>query len=209
MAQWAGDPSFDVYKLPEEHDELRVAIRALAEKEIAPYAAEVDEQSRFPEEALAALNASGFNAVHIPEEYGGQGADSVAACIVIEEVARVDASQKAAWRAAAFFTVFPTAYFLLVGYTEALFCALAFGTVLAARRQRWLPAGLLGGLGTVLGPLLGAIVLQLLSESIWSHFLEVHFAVLGVLIILVVLFLPGGLMSLLQGYFPQKREQSM
>src|ERR1700751_3911449 len=92
MAQWAGDPSFDVYKLPEEHEELRVAIRALAEKEIAPYAAEVDEHSRFPEEALAALNASGFNAVHIPEEYGGQGADSVAACMVIEEVARVDAS---------------------------------------------------------------------------------------------------------------------
>src|SRR6201993_2245018 len=92
MASWSGDPSFDLFKLPEEHDELRAAIRALAEKEIAPYAAEVDEQSRFPEEALAALNASGFNAVHIPEEYGGQGADSVATCIVIEEVARVDAS---------------------------------------------------------------------------------------------------------------------
>jgi alkylation response protein AidB-like acyl-CoA dehydrogenase len=87
-----GNPSFDVYKLPEEHDELRTAIRALAEKEIGPHAHDVDEQSRFPEEALAALNASGFNAVHIPEEYGGQGADSVAACIVIEEVARVDAS---------------------------------------------------------------------------------------------------------------------
>ncbi|MBS2080048.1 acyl-CoA dehydrogenase family protein, partial [Mycobacterium tuberculosis] len=42
-----------------------------------------------PQEALDALNASGFNAVHVPEEYGGQGADSVAACIVIEEVARV------------------------------------------------------------------------------------------------------------------------
>jgi len=92
MAQWAGDASFDLFRLPEEHDELRAAIRALAEKEIAPYAAEVDEQSRFPEEALVALNASGFNAVHIPEAYGGQGADSVAACIVIEEVARVDAS---------------------------------------------------------------------------------------------------------------------
>src|ERR1700745_3823349 len=91
MAGW-GDSSFDVFKLPEGHDELRAAIRALAEKEIAPYAAEVDENSRFPEEALAALNASGFNAVHIPEAYGGQGADSVAACIVIEEVARVDAS---------------------------------------------------------------------------------------------------------------------
>ncbi|MCV7173797.1 acyl-CoA dehydrogenase [Mycobacterium manitobense] len=92
MAHWAGNQSFDVFQLPEEHQELRSAIRALAEKEIAPHAAEVDEQSRFPEEALQALNASGFNAVHVPEEYGGQGADSVAACIVIEEVARVDAS---------------------------------------------------------------------------------------------------------------------
>ena len=83
MAQWSGDSSFDVFKLPEEHDELRSAIRSLAEKEIAPYAAEVDEHSRFPDEALKALNASGFAAVHVPEEYGGQGADSVAACIVI------------------------------------------------------------------------------------------------------------------------------
>ncbi|MFZ0226232.1 MAG: acyl-CoA dehydrogenase family protein, partial [Mycobacterium sp.] len=91
MAQY-GDSSFDLFQLPEEHNELRAAIRALAEKEIAPYAADVDEKPRFPEEALSALNASGFNAVHVPEEYGGQGADSVAACIVIEEVARVDAS---------------------------------------------------------------------------------------------------------------------
>lgn len=92
MAGWAGNSSFDLFQLPEEHQELRAAIRGLAEKEIAPYAAEVDENSRFPQEALEALNASGFNAVHVPEEYGGQGADSVAACIVIEEVARVDAS---------------------------------------------------------------------------------------------------------------------
>ena len=88
----AGDPSFDVFRLPEEHEELRTAIRALCEKEIAPYAGAVDEEARFPQEALDALNASGFNAIHVPEEYGGQGADSVAACIVIEEVARVDAS---------------------------------------------------------------------------------------------------------------------
>ncbi|TME44974.1 MAG: hypothetical protein E6I60_16110 [Chloroflexi bacterium] len=69
----------------------------------------------------------------------------VVAAILLYEVARVDAPPKAAWRAAAFFTVFPTAYFLLVGYTEAVFCALAFGAVLAARRQRWMAAGLLGG----------------------------------------------------------------
>ena len=92
MVGWAGNPSFDLFQLPEEHQELRAAIRALAEKEIAPHAADVDENSRFPQEARDALNASGFNAVHVPEEYGGQGADSVAACIVIEEVARVDTS---------------------------------------------------------------------------------------------------------------------
>ncbi|MFD8246369.1 acyl-CoA dehydrogenase [Nocardia sp. NPDC059691] len=84
-----GNPDFDLFKLEDFHDELREAIRALAEKEIAPHAKDVDGNSRFPEEALTALNASGFNAVHVPEAYGGQGADSVATCIVIEEVARV------------------------------------------------------------------------------------------------------------------------
>ena len=83
---------FDLFQLPEEHQKLRAAIRGLAEKEIAPHAADVDEHARFPQESLDALTASGFNAVHAPEEYGGQGADSVAACIVIEEVARVDCS---------------------------------------------------------------------------------------------------------------------
>ncbi|RBM18472.1 acyl-CoA dehydrogenase [Prauserella sp. PE36] len=81
-----------LYQLAEEHEELRAAVRALAEKEIAPYAAEVDEQERYPVEASEALVKAGFNAVHIPEEYEGQGADAIAACIVIEEVARVDAS---------------------------------------------------------------------------------------------------------------------
>jgi alkylation response protein AidB-like acyl-CoA dehydrogenase len=63
-----GDPMFDLFQLPEEHQELRAAIRGLAEKEIAPHAADVDEHARFPQEALEALNASGFNAVHIPED---------------------------------------------------------------------------------------------------------------------------------------------
>ena len=88
----AGNPDFDVFKLPEEHDEIRAVLRDLCEKEIAPHAADVDENSRFPDEALKALDAAGFSAVHVPEEYGGQGADAVATCIVIEEVARVDAS---------------------------------------------------------------------------------------------------------------------
>jgi alkylation response protein AidB-like acyl-CoA dehydrogenase len=87
-----GNPSFDAFKLPEEHAELRAVLRDLCDKEIAPHAADVDEKARYTDEALAALTGAGMAAIHIPEEYGGQGGDSVAACIVIEEVARVCAS---------------------------------------------------------------------------------------------------------------------
>src|SRR5262249_19454849 len=83
------NPDFALFQLEDYHHELRAAIRALAEKEIGPHAKDVDGQARFPAEALTALVANGFNAVHVPEAYGGQGADSIAACIVIEEVARV------------------------------------------------------------------------------------------------------------------------
>jgi alkylation response protein AidB-like acyl-CoA dehydrogenase len=83
---------FDTYRLSDEHEALREAVRALAAKEIAPYAAEVDEQGRYPVEAREALVRAGFHAVIIPEEYGGEGADELAAAIVIEEVARVCAS---------------------------------------------------------------------------------------------------------------------
>src|SRR5436305_1265221 len=69
------NPDFDAYRLSDEHVALREAVRALAEKEIAPYAAEVDEQGRYPTEARAALVKAGFHAVTIPEEYGGEGAD--------------------------------------------------------------------------------------------------------------------------------------
>jgi alkylation response protein AidB-like acyl-CoA dehydrogenase len=83
---------YELYQLGEEHEALREAVRALAEKEIAPYAADVDEHARFPVEANNALAKAGFSAPHIPEEYDGQGADAVAANIVVEEVARVCAS---------------------------------------------------------------------------------------------------------------------
>jgi alkylation response protein AidB-like acyl-CoA dehydrogenase len=84
--------SFDLYQLSEEHEAVREAVRAIAEDKIAPYAAEVDEQSRYPQEAHDALVASDFFAPHVPEEYDGVGADALATCIVIEEVARVCAS---------------------------------------------------------------------------------------------------------------------
>ncbi|MFH8660693.1 acyl-CoA dehydrogenase [Streptomyces afghaniensis] len=88
----AGSADFDLYRPSEEHDMLRDAVRSLAEAKIAPYAAAVDEEARFPREALEALVANDLHAVHVPEEYGGSGADALATVIVIEEVARVCAS---------------------------------------------------------------------------------------------------------------------
>ncbi|MFK0116283.1 acyl-CoA dehydrogenase family protein [Streptomyces sp. NPDC090994] len=88
----AGSADFDLYRPSEEHGMLRDAVRALAEAKIAPHAAAVDEEARFPREALAALTANDLHAVHVPESYGGAGADALATVIVIEEVARVCAS---------------------------------------------------------------------------------------------------------------------
>ncbi|AJE41008.1 MULTISPECIES: acyl-CoA dehydrogenase [Streptomyces] len=88
----AGSADFNLYRPSEEHDMLRDAVRALAEAKIAPHAAAVDEEARFPQEALDALVAGDLHAVHVPEEYGGAGADALATVIVIEEVARVCAS---------------------------------------------------------------------------------------------------------------------
>jgi alkylation response protein AidB-like acyl-CoA dehydrogenase len=80
---------FPLFALSEEHQAIREAVRAVAEAKIAPYAAEVDEHARYPEEAAKALLAADFHAPHVPEEYGGAGADALATVLVIEEVARV------------------------------------------------------------------------------------------------------------------------
>ncbi|MEU6854647.1 acyl-CoA dehydrogenase family protein [Actinacidiphila alni] len=88
----AGSSDFDLFRTSEEHDMLRDAVRSLAEAKIAPFAAEVDEQGRFPQEARDALEANDLHAVHVPEAYDGAGADALSTVIVIEEVARVCAS---------------------------------------------------------------------------------------------------------------------
>jgi alkylation response protein AidB-like acyl-CoA dehydrogenase len=79
---------FPLYALSEEHQAVREAVRAVADAKIAPFAAAVDEEARYPHEAAAALLASDFHAPHVPEQYGGAGADALATVLVIEEVAR-------------------------------------------------------------------------------------------------------------------------
>jgi len=86
------DADFDTYRLTDEHEMLRETVRQLAEDKIMPRAAEIDATAEFPWDVYDALVRSDLHATHIPEEYGGVGADSIATCIVIEEVARACAS---------------------------------------------------------------------------------------------------------------------
>lgn len=58
---------------------------------------------------------------------------------------------------------------------------------------------LLGGAGSVFGPLFGATLFLSLEELVWRNYLQVHTGVLGLLIVLLVLFLPKGLFSLAKG----------
>lgn len=74
------------------------------------------------------------------------GLASIAAALLLYRLARLDDADETAQRAVVFMLIFPTAYFLHIGYTESLFLALAVGAFLAARGRRWWIAGLLGAL---------------------------------------------------------------
>jgi branched-chain amino acid transport system permease protein len=64
---------------------------------------------------------------------------------------------------------------------------------------------LFGGLGTIFGPAIGALLLLTFEELVWRNFLTVHAAVLGVLIVVLVLYLPNGILSLLRERLPARR----
>lgn len=63
---------------------------------------------------------------------------------------------------------------------------------------------LLGGLGTIFGPALGAVILLTFEELVWRNFLTIHAAALGLIIVVLVLFLPNGILSLIRERFPRR-----
>ena len=79
-------------ELTEEQQLLKQAMREFAAGEIAPGAAERDEQARFPSEVVPKLAEQGLLGIMVPEEYGGAGYDAVSNAIILEEIARVDAA---------------------------------------------------------------------------------------------------------------------
>jgi alkylation response protein AidB-like acyl-CoA dehydrogenase len=80
------------FKLSEEHEMIRKMVRDFAENEVAPTAAQRDEEERFDREIFAKMAELGLMGIPWPEEYGGIGSDFLAYCITVEELARVCAS---------------------------------------------------------------------------------------------------------------------
>ena len=80
------------FNLSDEQIAIRETVRDFAEKEIAPTARERDENSEFPYEIVKKLAKLGMCGVVAPPEYGGSGMDYLSYVIIIEELARVDAS---------------------------------------------------------------------------------------------------------------------
>ena len=80
------------YTLTEDHELLRKGVREIAERAIAPRAAEIDRTGEFPHDLYDVLRRAELHAVNIPQSYGGLGADAISGAIVVEEIARADAS---------------------------------------------------------------------------------------------------------------------
>jgi short-chain 2-methylacyl-CoA dehydrogenase len=78
--------------LSAEHELVRATVRAFAEEKIAPIAAELDREHRFPYEIVTGLAELGVMGMTIPEDYGGGGSDTLSYAIAIEELARIDSS---------------------------------------------------------------------------------------------------------------------
>lgn len=80
------------YAIAEEHEQVRQTARQFAERELAPRAAEIDHEGRFPWENVESLRKYGYLGMNLPEQFGGGGMDMLSHTLVVEEVSRVCAS---------------------------------------------------------------------------------------------------------------------
>ena len=79
-----------LFQTTQAHEELRAKIRAFAEAEVKPNAILMDQESRFPAEAVKTLAGMGLMGIPYPKEYGGAGLDVLSYAIAVEELSRVD-----------------------------------------------------------------------------------------------------------------------
>jgi len=99
------------FDLSEEQNLTRQAIRAFAERQIAPIARELDEKEEFSAELTRKMADLGLLGCFVPEKYGGSNMGYISYAIAVEELARVDASQAATIAAGNSLGIGPIYYF--------------------------------------------------------------------------------------------------
>ncbi len=80
------------FALGEEVDALRALVQSWALRRLAPIAARIDRENRFPPELWAEMGALGLLGITVPEEYGGAGMGYLAHVVAVEEIARASGS---------------------------------------------------------------------------------------------------------------------
>jgi short/branched chain acyl-CoA dehydrogenase len=110
------------FDLTPEQELLRETVRTFARQRVAPVAAELDHEGRFPYELVSELAQLGLMGIPIPEEYEGAGGDTVSYAIAVEELTRIDSSVAITMAAHTSLGTMPI---------------LLFGT--AEQRAKWLP----------------------------------------------------------------------
>jgi alkylation response protein AidB-like acyl-CoA dehydrogenase len=91
LCGWFREGEMD-FKLTEEQQMMKQAVREMMEEKVAPRAEEIDKKGEFPWDVARLFAENDILAIPIPEEYGGMGASLLTHCLVIEEIARVCAS---------------------------------------------------------------------------------------------------------------------
>jgi alkylation response protein AidB-like acyl-CoA dehydrogenase len=80
------------FDLSDEHELIRSTVREFALERVAPVAAELDREHRFPYDLVAELAELGLMGIPVPDEYGGAGGDTLSYAIAVEELTRIDSS---------------------------------------------------------------------------------------------------------------------
>jgi alkylation response protein AidB-like acyl-CoA dehydrogenase len=108
--------------LKDKHRAVRRSVRRFCDLELGPIAAQIDQEARFPWEAVAKMGPLGYFGIQAPKSLGGAGLDTISYAIIIEEISRVSAA---------------IGLCVTVHNSVAVYPIMAFGS--PAQRDRWLP----------------------------------------------------------------------
>ena len=115
-----------------KHQLIRNTARHFAEAELAPIAAEIDQNRIFPISVIGKMKALNYFGLQVPKEFGGAALDSISAAIVVEEISRVCAAVGLCVTVHNGVAVYPFLRFATAGQKEAYLPRLAAGDMIGA-----------------------------------------------------------------------------